>query len=185
MNRRRVCGVLAGVGAAVILGGVALAAATQAGGELAAMHGAGHGESPGLMVPGLVPHALLGRMAGELGLTPEQRQTIQGMFDQARPGFEQLHRQVLAGSELLARTAPDDGAYQTVVASVSQQAADAAAEFVLQASQLRSQVNGVLTPAQRTRLGALEADLGARMLERHHHDHRVPPAAATAPQGLQ
>ena len=184
MNRRRMFAALAGVGAVVILGGVALAAATQSGGEVAAMHGAGHGAGPGLMVPGLVPHALLGRMAGELGLTPEQRQTIQGMFDQARPGFDQLHRQVLAGSELLARTAPDDGAYQTVVASVSQQAADAAAQFVLQASQLRSQVNGVLTPAQRTRLSALEADLRARMLERRH-DYRVPPAAATAPQGLQ
>ncbi len=178
MDRRHVLGALAGVGAALILGGVALAAATQSGGEPAALHGVGHGAGAALLLPGAVPHALLGRMAGELGLSPEQRQTIHGMFDQARPGFQQLRLQVLAGSELLARTAPDDAAYQTVVANVSQQAADAAAQFVLQASQLRSQVNGVLTPAQRTKLTTLEADLRARMLERHHQPLPGAPGAA-------
>jgi len=37
---------------------------------------------------------------------------------------------------------------------------------VLQASQLRSQVHGVLTPAQRSRLAALEAELHAGLAER-------------------
>jgi Spy/CpxP family protein refolding chaperone len=180
MDRRHLVGTLAGVGATLILGGIALGAATQRSGDITPLHGTGHGAAAGLMLPGAVPHALLGRMAGELGLSPEQRQTIDGLVDQARPGFEQLRRQVLAGSELLARTAPDDAAYQTVVASVSQQAADAAAQFVLQASQLRSQVNGVLTPAQRTRLTALEAELSARLREHHH---RSLPGAAGAAQG--
>jgi Spy/CpxP family protein refolding chaperone len=115
-----------------------------------------------------MPPALLGHVADELGLSPEQRQTIRGLFDQARPGFAQLRREMQAGAELLARTAPDDPAYQSVVANVSQSAADLAARFVLQASQLRSQVHGVLTGEQRTRLAALEPELYARWQERRH-----------------
>ena len=141
-----------GIGAAVILGSVALAAASQSGGASPPPHGPGMDGGPGMMMPGLMPHALLGRMADQLGLSPEQRQTIKGLFDQARPGFEQLHKQMRTNAELLAKTQPDDPAYQTVVANISQSAAELASQFVLQTSQLRSQVHGALTPAQRTKL---------------------------------
>lgn len=174
MDRRHVLGTLAGVGAAVILGSVALAAASQPGGDAPPAPVADAGGGPGWGMPGLMPHGLLGRAADELKLSPEQRQTIHGLYDQARPGFEQLRKQMRTGVELLARTAPDDPAYQGVVANVSQSAADAAAQFVLQASQLRAQVHGVLTPEQRTRLVALEAELPAKMQAHHHHGPATP-----------
>jgi len=166
MERRQVLGSLAGIGAVLILAGVAFAAATQSAGSAATARAPVPVVPPGLVMPLVMPQALLGRLADRLGLTPEQRQAIRELLDQARPGLTQLHRQMQAGAELLARTAPDDAAYQSVVANVSQSTADLAAQYVLQASQLRSQVHGVLTPVQRTQLAALEADLQAGLIER-------------------
>jgi Spy/CpxP family protein refolding chaperone len=181
MERRRVLGVLAGIGAAAILSGVAYSAATQSGAE--PPHGPGPDAGPGMMMPGMMPHHLLGRMADQLGLTPEQRQAVKGFFEQAKPGFEQLHKQMRANAELLLKTQPDDPAYQTVVASVSQSAAELASQFVLQASQLRAQVHSVLTPEQRVKLVALEANLHARAQDRRAHGHgqwaAPPPDGAT------
>ena len=179
MELRRMLGSLAGIGAAIILGGVALATATQSRGEPAAERGPAPDALPGLAMADLVPQALLGRAADQLGLMPEQRQAIRGFLDQARPGFAQLHRQMQAGAELLARTAPDDPAYQSVVANVSQSTADLAAQFVLQASQLRAQVHALLTPQQRARLATLEADLQAGLAG--GRERRA--TAATRPDG--
>lgn len=183
MERGKVLGSLAGIGAAVILGSVALAAATQSG-DAGAPPGPGPDAPPRMMMPGVMSHAPLDRIANELGLSPEQRQTIRGLFEQARPGFGQLRGQMRAGAELLARTAPDDPAYQSVVANVSQSAADLAAQFVLQASQLRSEVHGVLTPEQRAKLVALEPRLYADWQEHRHHgrpDGRPSDHGGTAP----
>jgi Spy/CpxP family protein refolding chaperone len=179
MERKRMLGALAGIGAAVILVGAAWSAASQSGGASPPPHGPGPDAGPGIMMPGLMPHGLLGHMADELGLAPEQRQTIKGFFDQAKPGFEQLHQQMRANAELLMKTQPDDPAYQGVVANVSQSAADLAARFVLQASQLRSQVHSVLTPEQRTKLVTLQAQMHSRMRQHRHHG----PPAGTAPDG--
>ena len=176
MQRRRMLGSLTGIGAAVVLGGVAFAA-SQSGGANPPEPGPEGG--PGMMMAGLMPHAVLGRMGEELGLAPEQRQAIKGFFEQAKPGFEQLHRQMRANAELLLKTQPDAPAYQSVVANVSQSAAELASQFVLQASQLRSQIHGVLTPEQRTKLVTLEADMHARM----QHHHRGPPADGGGPKG--
>jgi len=177
MERRRRLATLAGIGAAIILGGVAYAA------TLAAEPPPAAGGPPRLPWSGLMPPALLGRAAEELALSPEQRQTIRGFFEQARPGFEQLHAELRANSERLLSTAPDDPAYQTVVASTSQAAADLASQFVLQASQLRAQVHSVLTPEQRAKLAALQARLRAQAATRPPHGHGPwgPPPAAPPP----
>ena len=178
MERRHLLGSLAGIGAALILGGVALAAATLSADRSTTLPGPGPDVPAGMLLPGVTPPALLGHLADELGLSPEQRQTIRSLFEQARPGFGQLRRQMQAGAELLARTAPDDPAYQSVVANVSRAAADLAAQFVLQAGQLRSQVHGVLTPEQRAKLAELEPGLYARWQERRHAGH----SAGRAPE---
>ncbi|MBS0375566.1 MAG: Spy/CpxP family protein refolding chaperone [Proteobacteria bacterium] len=166
MERRRWLATLAGVGAAIILGGVAYAATLAAEPPAPAA-----GRPPGLLLSGLMPHALLGHLADELALTPEQRQTIHGFFEQARPDFERLHAELRANSEKLLATAPDDPAYQTVVASTSQAAADLASQFVLEASQLRAQVHSVLTPGQRAKLVTLQARLQAQAAARGSHGH--------------
>jgi Spy/CpxP family protein refolding chaperone len=185
MERRRLLGTLAGIGAAAILGGMAFAAASQSGGTNPAPQAPGPELGPAMMVPGLVPHALLGRVGNQLGLSSEQRQAIKGFFEQARPGLEQLHTQLRVNAELLAKTRPDDPAYQSVVANISQSAAELATQFVLQTSQLRSQVHGVLTPDQKDRLVALESERHTRLQQQRARGPHGEPAADGGPSGPQ
>jgi len=157
MDRRRRLALLAGVGAAMILAGVALATATAGGARPPPRPSpAAAGDGPALAVPGVLSRTAFDRAAGALGLSAEQRQAVAACYDQSLPALERLHARMRAGAARLARTPPDDPAYQRVVAGVSEAAADAAAEFVLQASQLRSQIHGVLSAEQRGWLMALE-----------------------------
>lgn len=130
------------------------------GGKGMRMHG-----GPGMMMPGMDSHMLM-RMADELGLTTEQRQTIRGFFDAAQPGFRSLHEQMRANTKLMLNTQPDDPKYQSVVQQVGQSSAELAQQMVLQSSQLRTQVYGVLTPEQKTKLKAKQSEMQARWEER-------------------
>jgi Spy/CpxP family protein refolding chaperone len=145
----------------------------------AGMHGGEHGPGggpssgkgmrmhggPGMMMPGMETHMLM-RMADELALSPEQRQTIRGFFASAQPGFQKLHEQMRANTKLMLDTQPDDPKYQTVVQQVSQSSAELAQQMVLQSSQLRTQVYGVLTQEQKTKLKAKQSEMQARWEER-------------------
>jgi len=183
MQRRDVLGSLAGIGAAAILAGVALAAASRAGDAGAPPAADAADGPPDIGLSGALPPALLGRLPAELGLSSQQRHSVRALLDQARPGFAQLRGQMQAGAELLARTAPDDPAYPSVVASVSQSAGNLAAQFVRQASALRAQLHAVLTPEQRARLAALEPGRYARGLEQRRRgrpDDRPPDRGGAA-----
>jgi len=171
MDRRTLLGVVAGFGAVALLTGAAWSAATDPAANPPPPPDMHHG-GPGMMVPGLFPPHALDKIGQELGLTPEQHQTIQGLFQQAKPGFEQLHKQMRANAELLAKTRPDDNAYQTVVANVSQSTSEITAQLVLQGSQLRAQIFAVLTPEQKTKLAGIEARM------KDHFDGRGHPPAA-------
>jgi Spy/CpxP family protein refolding chaperone len=109
---------------------------------------------------------MLLRMADELGLSTEQRQTIRGFFESAQPGFRSLHEQMRANTRLMLNTQPDDPKYQSVVQQVSQSSAELAQQMVLQSSQLRTQVYAVLTPEQKTKLKAKQSEMQARWDER-------------------
>jgi Spy/CpxP family protein refolding chaperone len=130
------------------------------GGKGMRMHG-----GPGMMMPGMETHMLM-RMADELALSPEQRQTIRGFFSSAQPGFQKLHEQMRANTKLMLDTQPDDPKYQAVVQQVSQSSAELAQQMVLQSSQLRTQVYGVLTPEQKTKLKTKQTEMQARWEER-------------------
>jgi len=161
LERRRLLAMLAGIGAALILAGVALATAA-AGGATPPPPGQRPAAGGGaLAMPGVLSPLAFDRIAGPLDLSAEQRQAIDALYDQALPALVQLQTRMRTGTARLARTPPDDPGYQGVVASESEAAADAAARLVLQASQLRAQIHGVLTAEQRARLAALEADAQA------------------------
>jgi Spy/CpxP family protein refolding chaperone len=130
------------------------------GGKGMRMHG-----GPGMMMPGMETHMLM-RMADELALSSEQRQTIRGFFSSAQPGFQKLHEQMRANTKLMLDTQPDDPKYQAVVQQVSQSSAELAQQMVLQSSQLRTQVYGVLTPEQKTKLKTKQTEMQARWEER-------------------
>ncbi|HXQ31598.1 MAG TPA: Spy/CpxP family protein refolding chaperone [Steroidobacteraceae bacterium] len=169
MDRTRLLAAIAAIGGAALLTGVVLAGASQA--TLPADAGPRGGPPPGagLMVPGMISQGAFERAARELGLTAEQRQSIKEFFDQGRPGLEQLRRQMRANAELLAKTRPDDPSFTSVVANVSESSGEIASQAVLKGSQLRSQVFGVLSSDQKTKLVALELE---------QRDSRIKDAAA-------
>jgi Spy/CpxP family protein refolding chaperone len=166
MQRQRFMAGLAGIGAAAILVGAAWAAASQQATSPPAPAPHDRPGGPGPLFAGLMPPSAFDELADQLGLTPEQRQTINDFYSQATPGFVQLHKQMQANAELLLNTRPDDSGYTTIVANVSQSAAEIASQLVLQGSQLRSQVFGVLTAGQKARLVTVQAAMRASMRSR-------------------
>ena len=157
MDRKRFLTMMAGLAAVALLAGAAIATQAEAPPpETAGEHG-GPPPGPGLMVPGMLPAGALPHLAKELGLSADQQTQIRGFLDQAKPGFVQLHAQMRANFELLAKTRPDDPSYQTVVSNVSQSASELAAQLVLQGSRVRSQIFGVLNADQKQKLTELES----------------------------
>jgi len=170
MQRRLLLARIAGITAAGLLGAAAWAASQLAGAVAPAAAAAATEAAPttrdgefelARLVPGLPPAAALQHAAPELGLTATQLDAIRDCFERARPALAQLHSQMLANAELLASTRPDDVTYTSIVANVGQSAGEIALQLVLAGSQLRSQVFGVLTPAQRVRLVQLQARNGS------------------------
>lgn len=120
----------------------------------------------GMMLPGMMHPKMLERMADELALTPEQRQTIRGFFEAAKPGMQELGDRLRANARQLLETTPDDPKYASVVQQASQEAGALSAQMIQQASQVRVQVYGVLTPEQKQKLAAKQAEMQKRMEER-------------------
>lgn len=141
--------------------------------------GRGPGPEMGMFHPGMMGPQLLHRLGDELELTDEQRQTIKGLLESARPNMQAMREQARESAELLRKTQPDDPNYTNVVAQASQQAAELAGRLVTDGSQLRSQIWTVLTPEQRTELQTLQDKFPKRVREhRLHHRPSAPPAAA-------
>ena len=183
MQHRSILGGLAGIVGAALLAAAAWAATQQADGPPPAepqAHG-GHGDAGiGFMIPGLMAPHRLEQMADRLGLSTEQRQNMKGCLEQARPGFEQLHKQLQANAELLMSTRPDDPNYTAIVTNVSESSSELAAQFVLAASRLRSQMFGVLNADQKTKLVELQAQLNEHLQQRHGAWHGAAPPAGNA-----
>lgn len=174
MTRKLFTTLIVGLGAVALLTGAAIATQTESPPPDAPHDHRGPPPGPGMMIPGMLPPEALPHIAKKLGLTDEQQARIKGFMDQAKPGLKQLHEQVRTNLELLAKTRPDDPAYTTVVNNVSQAMSEAASQMVLQGSQLRSQMFGVLSADQKTKLASMQGHMG----EWHHggpHGHHGGP----------
>jgi len=108
----------------------------------------------------------MAQLAEELGISDEQRQTIRGLMDSARPNLEATAKQMHENLEMLRVTNPDHPQYAVIVARVSQSTGELAARSVTDLSQLRAQIWAVLTDAQRIRLAELEAEFRERLRAR-------------------
>jgi len=108
----------------------------------------------------------MAQLAEELGISDEQRQTIRGLMDSARPNLEATAKQMYENLEMLRVTNPDHPQYAVIVARVSQSTGELAARSVTDLSQLRAQIWAVLTDAQRIRLAELEAEFRERLRAR-------------------
>ena len=154
--------------AAFAAGGALAAPPPTADGAGPAPHGRPHaamGERGGGMM-GMGGPRMLERMTAELGLSADQQQRIKGIQEANRPAMQQLRQDLRATAERLRRVQPDDPAYASVVAEGSRRAGELTARMVQDAAQLRAQVWQVLTPEQRVKMAAKQAERRARMQER-------------------
>jgi Spy/CpxP family protein refolding chaperone len=95
----------------------------------------------------------------QVNLTPEQQTQIKAIFAQARPNMEALRASVRSNHEALAATSPSDPNYPALLATEKTNGA----ARIQAASDLKTQIYAVLTPAQQAQIPAiLAADRAAR-----------------------
>ena len=115
MDRKRLLTMTGGVAAVALLAAAAMATQADPPPAETAHEHRGPPPGPGLMVPAMLPPGALPHLAKQLLLSADQQTQIRGFLDQAKPGVEQLHTQMRANFELLAKTRPDHPSHPTVV----------------------------------------------------------------------
>jgi len=103
----------------------------------------------------------------QLDLSPEQKETVKGIFTSAKPRLTALHEEMRDVRESLMDTSPDAADYSTVVDAASQKSGELASQIVLEMSQIRTQVHSVLTEEQKAQLPEIRAEMKQRMEQRH------------------
>jgi protein CpxP len=99
------------------------------------------------------------RALRQVSLTPEQQVQIKAIFTQARPQMQALRTSLRSNHEALAATSPNDPNYPALLATEKANAN----ERIQAASDLKTQVYAVLTPAQQAQIPViLAADRAAR-----------------------
>ena len=128
---------------------------------------------------GMANPRMLDRMAGQLGLSEDQKQKIKGVFESARPEMEQVRMLARQNADKLRAATPGDAKYDAVVAEVARSAGELATRAVTNGAAVRAEVWAVLTPEQRTRLETLQSERRERMKQRR--DERRARMAPPAP----
>lgn len=129
-------------------------------------HGGMHMDG-GPLMGGMGMHPrMLDWMADELSLTAAQRQSIQGLFESARPAMQAHREQMRASTEALRNVEPGSRDYQAAVERASRTAGELASRAVSDGAQLRAQVWAVLTPEQRVKANQMRDQMRERMSKR-------------------
>lgn len=87
-----------------------------------------------------------------LKLSPEQEQSIKSIAGRYRPRWSELKARGSAIRDQLAGVSPQDSSYATVTQQASQDAAELAADLINTLSQMRVEIDAVLTAEQRKQL---------------------------------
>jgi Spy/CpxP family protein refolding chaperone len=109
---------------------------------------------------------LAGRMAAELGLTDDQKQRVRALRESAAPGGREVMERMRDSRRKLDGMSPEDPAWSASVDEASRIAAEAATRRVREGARMRAELWKILTPEQRTKLAALEAQREQRMRDR-------------------
>ena len=129
-----------------------------------------HGPGPGFGLRGI------GRLMEALDLTPEQRDEVRDILEQARPRMRELRTGMRENMQALFELSPTDADYSSTVARASQEAGQLVSEMILYGSQVRTEIYSVLTAEQQARLPELKAEMRERFRERaerfHERRHR-------------
>lgn len=102
------------------------------------------------------------RVARELGLTPEQRTAMRGIMQAARPKMDELRGQIRAQKLKLREADPNAKDYDAVVASGAKRIGELTAQRVQMRAQLKRQAWQLLTPEQRAKAAAMQAEAKKR-----------------------
>lgn len=120
-----------------------------------------HGRSGG---PG--PMAMFKRMGEDLALTEPQKQELAALMAMYRPRIKELAQRGQEGRQVLMVMAPDDPAYNTEAAKLSEQAGVSAAELVTLLTELQANAYALLSTEQQATFMKKRAEMRERMEKR-------------------
>jgi protein CpxP len=123
-------------------------------------------------------HHGAGHLYSKLNLSAEQQASIKTIMANAGPQLQSVHQEMRANSLKLSQTQPTDANYASVVAQVTQANGSLHSQMITQREAVRAQIFQVLTPAQRTQLAALKAQMQAQMQARMQAGRAARGAAA-------
>jgi Spy/CpxP family protein refolding chaperone len=126
-----------------------LALAMPPGGGETCMHG-GHGMGFGRH--GMDSDASIERMAQRLDLTTEQRDKVRAIVDKARPQTRVLRDKLAENHKQLHALTQQGTAQEAEVRKLADSQGKLIADMIVQHNKERSEINAVLTPAQREKL---------------------------------
>jgi protein CpxP len=118
-------------------------------------HGGQHGGPAGM--------ELFERMGTELALSDTQKQELGALLEMYRPRIKELAERGAKSGQALFDVAPDDPAYNTRAAELSQLAGTTAAEMVTLLTELQASAYALLTPEQQSKFLELRAERRTRM----------------------
>jgi Spy/CpxP family protein refolding chaperone len=111
------------------------------------------------------PAARLQRMADDLGLSPEQRKQVRGLYDAARPQMEATRSQLRTERQRVRDADPGDRNHAATVAAASKRIGELTAQKTQQQGELQRKVWQLLTPEQRAKADAKRAEVRQRRAE--------------------
>jgi len=103
------------------------------------------------------------RLDTALGLSDTQKQELGALLEMYRPRIKELAERGVNSSQALFTVAPDDPAYNTRAAELSQLAGSSATEMVTLLAELQSNAYALLTREQQAKFMELRAEQRARM----------------------
>lgn len=103
------------------------------------------------------------RMNTELALTDTQKQELAALLEMYRPRIKELAERGIASGRVMLEIAPDDVAYNTRAAELSQLAGASAAEMVTLLTELQANAYALLTAAQQAKFLDLRAEQREKM----------------------
>jgi Spy/CpxP family protein refolding chaperone len=112
------------------------------------------------------PMAMFARMGEDLALTEPQKQELAALMEMYRPRIKELAQRGQESRQALMAMAPDDPAYNTEAAKLSEQAGASAAELVTLLTELQANAYALLTPEQQATFLAKRVEMRERMEKR-------------------
>lgn len=140
---------------AIVVALLALAGTVVAGPHHRGMHGA----------------AMMDRLADELELSTEQRETVKSAMESRRGRMQALHAELRSNHEQMRGLDPADPNYETLVAGLAQRQGELTTEMALLRSRAHAELMAVLTDEQKARFSELAEQRRARRMERHERFH--------------